>query len=143
MSRFTEDYLHSFGIVLKNKRTAERMYRHFVEHSNVYDNEELKMCKNDIVRLYNNLDDAFVPVHDFTEKAKDPNFLSDYRRDLLIVLDKIVAYEQASSAFYQAKIERWMYEWIEIINIWFGLDIYLKKIKVTHLGQDWWSSIFT
>ena len=106
MSRFTEDYLHSFGIVLKNKRTADRMYRHFVEHSNVYDNEELKMCKNDIVRLYNNLDDAFVRVHDFTEKAKDPNFLSDYRRDLLIVLDKIVAYEQASSAFYQAKIER-------------------------------------
>jgi len=110
VSRFTEDYLHSFGIVLKNKRTADRMYRHFVEHSNVYDNEELKMCKNDIVRLYNNLDDAFVPVHDFTEKAKDPNFLSDYRRDLLIVLEKIVAYEQASSAFYQAKIERWMYE---------------------------------
>jgi hypothetical protein len=72
----------------------------------VYDNEELKMCKNDIVRLYNNLDDAFFPVYDFTEKAKDPNFLSGYRRDLLIVLDKIVAYEQASSAFYQAKIER-------------------------------------
>ena len=143
MSRFTEDYLHSFGIVLKNKRTADRMYRHFVERSNVYDNEELKMCKNDIVRLYNNLDDAFVPVHDFTEKTKDPNFLSDYRRDLLIVLDKIVAYEQASSAFYQAKIERWMYEWIEIINIGFELDIYLKKINVTHLGQDWWSSILT
>jgi hypothetical protein len=61
----------------------------------------------------------------------------------LIVLDKIVAYEQASSAFYQAKIERWMYEWIEIINIWFGLDIHFLKIKVTHLGQDCWWSIFT
>jgi len=143
VSRFTEDYLHSFGIVLKNKRTADRMYRHFVEHSNVYDNEELKMCKNDIVRLYNNLDDAFVPVHDFTEKAKDPNFLSDYRRDLLIVLEKIVAYEQASSAFYQAKIERWMYEWIWSNKYLMRTWHLFKKNKLTHLGEDWWSSILT
>jgi hypothetical protein len=50
----------------------------------------------------------------------------------LIVLDKIVAYEQASSAFYQAKIERWMYERIEIINICFRLDIHFLKINVTH-----------
>ena len=93
------------------------MYRHFVEHSNVYDNDELKMCKNDIVRLYTHLDDVFVRLYEFTLKTKDHNFLSDYRRDLLIVLDKMVAYQQASSAFYQDKIERWMYEWIEIINI--------------------------
>jgi hypothetical protein len=72
----------------------------------VYDNEELKMRKDDIVRLYTHLDDVYDDLFEFTLKTKDHNFLSDYRRDLLIVLDKIVAYEQASSAFYQAKIER-------------------------------------
>ncbi len=130
MSRSADDYLHSFGIVLRYKRTADRMYRHFVEHSNVYDNEELKMCKDDIVRLYTHLDHIFVDLYEFTLKTKDHNFLSDYRRDLLIVLDKIVAYKQASSAFYQDTIECWMYEWIEIINIQFVWDltlIFLKK----------------
>lgn len=128
MSRSAEDYLHIFGIVLRNKRTADRMYRHFVKHSNVYDNEELKMSKDDIVRLYTHLDDVFVDLYEFTLKTKDHNFLSDYRRDLLILLDKIVAYEQASSAFYQDKIERWMCECIGIINIQFVWDLFFKFI---------------
>ncbi len=139
VSRSAEDYLHIFGIVLRNKRTADRMYRHFVKHSNVYDNEELKMRKDDIVRLYTHLDDVYDDLFEFTLKTKDHNFLSDYRRDLLIVLDKIVAYEHASSAFYQDKIERWIYECIGIINVHFVWDLHLF---FNFLRNSWSTRLF-
>jgi hypothetical protein len=57
----------------------------------------------------------------------------------LIVLDKIVAYEHASSAFYQDKIERWMYECIGIINVHFVWDLHLF---FNFLRNSWSTRLF-
>jgi len=49
----------AFCVLLNNKDIADRMFQQCVEHSNMYDKEELKAKKDEIVQLYSVVDATF------------------------------------------------------------------------------------